>query len=83
MLTAEDIKNLTEYQKEAFRDVFATKEDAKEIKDQISVIQTTLDAVILDNKNINDKNKVLDYRMENTENWIKKAAPKVGVEFNQ
>lgn len=39
MITIDEIKKLTEYQK----DVFMTKEDGKGLEDKIDKIQTTLD----------------------------------------
>lgn len=37
MLTPEDIKNLTNYQIEAYKNIFAIKEDMKELVDILAV----------------------------------------------
>jgi hypothetical protein len=48
MLNTEDIKKLTEYQIEVFKDVFLTKEDGKKLETKVDKVQTSLDAVLKD-----------------------------------
>lgn len=45
MLDTEDIKKLTEYQLEVFKDVFLTKEDGRIIKDKINQLQGSIGAL--------------------------------------
>ena len=62
MLTPEDIKNLTEYQKEVFKEVFATKEASDKLDMKVSNLQTSVDAIALAQKNEADKKQVFEHR---------------------
>ena len=42
MLSTDDIKKLTDYQIEVFKDVFATKKDIKGLESKINNVQNTL-----------------------------------------
>lgn len=77
MLTPEDIKNLTEYQKE----IFATKEDITDLKGLFSTLQTSVDGIAKDNLTKNQETIGLRHRMKNAEDWIDKASPKLDLEF--
>ena len=44
MLDTEDIKKLTEYQLKAYKEVFLTKEDGKELEAKVDKLETTLKA---------------------------------------
>ena len=81
MLDTKDIKKLTEYQLEVFKDVFLTKEDKKELKTDINRVQNSLDAVLKDKQTRDQEALVLNHRMKNTEDFLDKAAPKLGLEF--
>lgn len=76
-MTIEEIKKLTEYQKE----VFVTKEDNKTLEDKIDKIQTTLDGFAKTSTDNKQEITVLNHRMKATENWIDKASSKLGLEF--
>lgn len=78
MLTSEDIKNITDAQIEAQKEVFYTKE---ELDTKFSNLQTSVDAIALGKKNETDKNKVLEHRIKNAEDFIDLAAPKLDLEF--
>ena len=80
MLTSEDIKKITDAQIEAQKEVFYTKED---LDTKFSNLQTSVDAIALNQKNETAKNKVFEHRLKNTELWIEKAAPAVGLKFEQ
>jgi predicted nucleic acid-binding Zn-ribbon protein len=81
MLTPEDIKNLTEFQKT----VFATKEEMnagfESLNKKLSNLQTSVDAIAKDNLTKSQEMPVVNNRIEKVENWIDKAAPKVGIKF--
>jgi len=77
MITINEIKKLTEFQKE----VFMTKEDGKEIKESLGTIQTSLDNLAKDVKDLKQEKTVINYRMKNVENWVDKASPKLGLGF--
>ena len=81
MLTPEDIKNLTEYQKT----VFATKEDfedvTEELKTSFSTLITSVDNIAKDVKILKDEKLVRNDRIKNLENWTDKASTKLGLDF--
>lgn len=81
MLDTEDIKKLTKYQIEVFKDVFATKEDLKKTDSKIDKIQTSLDAVLNDKQTRDQEVKVLNYRMKQAEGVLDKVAPKLGLKY--
>jgi len=81
MLEAEDIKKLTEYQLEVFKDVFLTKEDGKELKADIDRVQNSLDAVLKNKQTRDQEVLVVNHRMKNAEDFLDKAAPKLDLEF--
>lgn len=81
MLDTEDIKKLTEYQLEVFKDVFLTKEDGVELKSQINKVQNSLDAVLKDKQTRDQEVTVLNHRMKAAEDFLDKSAPKLDLEF--
>lgn len=83
MLTPEDIKNLTEYQLEVYKDVFVTKEDFNKVDKGLGNVQTSLEGLALEVKNISDTMPTINHRLEKTEDWIEQTAPKVGVNFDR
>ncbi len=46
MFTTEQLKQLSNFLIHEFREVFATKEDIKELSDKIDALQLTMDSVI-------------------------------------
>lgn len=86
MFTDEDIKKLTNYQLEVFKDVFVTKEDfgvVGEIKTSLNTLQTSVDNMAKDIKDLKGEKTIMNYRMKNAEDWIDKASPKLGLEFKR
>jgi hypothetical protein len=81
MLGTEDIKKLTEYQIEVFKDVFMTKEHGTKLGIKIDRIQTTLDAVLTDKQIRDQEVKVLNYRMKQAEDVLDQVAPKLGLKY--
>ena len=77
MLSIEDIKKLTEYQKE----VFVTKDDFEDFKGSFSKLQTSVDNIAKDVKDIKEDKVIMNSRMKNVENWVDKASPKLGLDF--
>jgi cob(I)alamin adenosyltransferase len=77
MLTPEDIKNLTEFQKT----VFVTKDDLKGLEDKVDKVQTSLDVVIKEKTTNDQERKVANRRIKELENWVDKAAPKLDIKF--
>lgn len=81
MITTSDIKRITAYQLEVFKDVFMTKEDGKRLEERIDKVQTTVDGLVKDVKDLKDDKTVTNYRMKNVENWIDQASPKINLKF--
>ncbi len=81
MLSTDDIKKLTDYQKEAFKDIFASKGDFERLEGKVSILQTSVDAIAKDNQIKNQETPVLNRRIKEVENWVDKAAPKLGIKF--
>lgn len=79
MITDKDIKKLTDYQLEVFKEVFVTKDLFDE---KITKLQTSVDNLSKDVKDIKDDKSILNNRMKNAENWIDKASPKLGLKFD-
>ena len=81
MLTPEDIKNLTEYQKQ----IFVTKEDLDNptdgLKQSFTKLQTSVDGIAKDIKTHSEELIVLNRRVKKTEDWIDQASPKLGLKF--
>ena len=82
MLTTDEIKKLTEYQVEVFKDVFATKEDIKEIKTSLNTLQTSVNNLSKESLTNEDERRISNRRIKDLENWADKAAPKVGIAFD-
>lgn len=81
MLSTEEIKKLTEYQVEVFKDVFATKDDIKEIDGKLNTLQTSVDSLSKDKAANEQERTVGNHRIKELEDWVDKAAPKIGLEF--
>ena len=81
MIDTEDIKKLTKYLTEAFKDVFMTQEQGTKLEAKIDKIQNSLDAVLKDKKTRGGEVAVLNYRMKNAEDFIDKTAPKLGLKY--
>jgi deoxyhypusine synthase len=80
-MTFEEIKKLTEYQIEIFKDVFVTKDEFGEMKLSFNRLQNTVDRILKETLTIRQEMASMNHRLTKTENWIDKAAPKVGVPF--
>jgi predicted nucleic acid-binding Zn-ribbon protein len=68
-------------------DHVATKRDLQDLrkklpsKDDFSKLQTSVDGVAKSGKDNTDEIKVLGHQISRMEEWIKRAAPKLGVEY--
>ena len=85
MLTNNDIKKIIEAQK----DVFYTKDELdenfyskKELDSKFTKLQTPIDAIAKDNLDKSQEIPTINHRVKDIENWVDKAAPKVGIKFN-
>ncbi len=81
MLNADDIKAITQ----AGGEIYSTKEDlaALELKfdQKFDKVLTLLDSVAKNMKDYHQEVTVNRSRLERMEEWIQKAAPKIGVEY--
>ena len=78
---AEDIKNLTEYQLDVFKDVFATKADFKRLEEKVDSLTNAVDSFAKEALKNSQEITALTYRIGNLEKNLKKVAEKVGVEL--
>jgi len=81
MLTAQDIKKLSDYLLVVFKDVFVTKEDIGELKASFDMLQSSMDNIAKESLAKDQEATITAYRMKRAEGWIDQAAPKVGVPF--
>ena len=81
MLTAQDIKNLTEYLKEIFVTKVAFDEAMAEMKENFSKLQSSVDRSLKTIENHDKELIISNYRASRAEEWIHKASPKIGIEF--
>ncbi len=67
------------------QDVFATKKEMKtgfnNINKRLDNLQTSVDAIAKDNLTKSQEIPVLNRRVKQVENWVDKAAPKLGIKF--
>ena len=76
-----EIKKLSDYLVEVFKDIFATKEDVARIEKSLSTLQNSFDSVI-GYKIAKDQEIVsIGHRLKNAEDWIDQAGPKIGLDF--
>ena len=73
-----NFKPLFEYLDEQFGEV---KSDIADVKQGVQVLQTSVDSFAKTYKDNTEEIKVINYRVGKQENWIKQAAPKIGLEY--
>ncbi len=81
MLTPEDIKNLTEFQKTIFVTQEGFDSGIEKLQKSFSDLQTTVDAMFKEKQTSEQDRTVTNHRIKNLENWVDKAAPKVNVKL--
>lgn len=77
MLTDEDIKKLID----AHKEVFPTKDDFEGLRESFSELQTSVVSFATGTKENADEILVVNNRVTTTEEWIKKAGSKIGLEY--
>ncbi len=81
MLTPEDIKNLTEFQKTVFVTQESFDKGIEKLQKSFSDLQSSVDQVLKE-KVTNDQERIVsNSRVKELENWVDKAAPKIGIKF--
>ena len=78
MLTAQDLKNITQAQIEAQKELFYTK---TEMDGKFSTLQTAVVAFATGTKDNADELVVANGRIATQETWIKQAGTKIGLEY--
>lgn len=81
MLTLEDIQKLTEFQQAVFVNTAHFDEALEEVKEKISVLQTSVDALVKEKVIADTEKTTLAYRMKNVEDWVDEASPKLNLDF--
>lgn len=81
MLTPEDIKNLTEFQKMVFVTQESFDKGIEKMQKSFSTLQSSVDAISKDKKDKTDEIITVNHRLKETENWIDKAAKKLDIKF--
>lgn len=83
MLTAKDLKKITEYQVEVFKDVFTTKTELNVVEQKIDRILTVVDGLAKNDKKNHQEITVVGARVSNVETWVEKAGPKIGLKYER
>lgn len=82
MLTTKDVNKLIEVMKTTF----ATKDEMNagfnEMNKKFTQLQTSVDGILKIAKDHPQEIASVGSRVDNLERWVKKASPKVGVEYN-
>ncbi len=81
MLTTKDIKNLTEFQEEVFKNTFATKADVKDIKASLNILTTAVDSFAQEMRGWRQEKTFIDKRLERHDEWFKLLSEKVGIKL--
>ena len=81
MLTNEDIKKIIKAHEEIFYSKTEMDGKFEELRKDFSNLQTSVIAFAVNSKKSEDETVLANHRINNHENWIKKAAPKIGLEF--
>lgn len=78
MITPEDIRNLIK----AFKEVFATKEELAELRDEFRVLASSVDNYGKRADVYYQEMLVLNHRVNRHENWIQILAKKLGINLD-
>ncbi len=81
MLTPEDIKNLTEFQKTVFVTQDSFDKGIEKLQQSFSILQSSVDQVLKEKMTNDQERAVSNHRIKDLENWVDKAATKLGVKF--
>lgn len=89
MITDEDTTKIVNRIIEVNKQLFYTKDELDEnldkrfegLRKDFSTLQTSVQSFATGTKKNDDEIKVVDKRVSDHEDWINKAAPKIGLEF--
>jgi hypothetical protein len=85
MFSVEQLSQLSNFLIKDFETVFATKEEMnqgfKELNEKFSQLQSTVDGFAKSYNDNDIETTALGHRVDTIETWVKKAAPKVGLDY--
>jgi hypothetical protein len=83
MLTNEDIVKIIQAHKEIFatREEVATKKDFEDLRKDFRSLQTSIDNLAHRFEKYYEEQKIQAHRLDRMEEWIKKAASKLGLDY--
>ena len=81
MLTLDDIKNLTEFQKTVFVTQEAFDKGIEKLQKNFSTLQSSVDTVLKEKVTNDQERLVANKRIKELENWVDKAAPELDIKF--
>ena len=85
MLTNEETIQIVDKFIDASKQIFYTKTDMDDkfddLRKNFSTVQTSVESFAVETKTNREEIKVTNHRIDQHEDWINKAAPKVGLEF--
>jgi uncharacterized coiled-coil DUF342 family protein len=79
MLTNEDVKKITEANLEVNREIFATKEDFEELRQDFRKLQSAVDTYAQKADAYFQEMVMLSHKVDRLEKWILQIAEKTGV----
>lgn len=77
MITDQDINRIAE----VLKDYFPTKVEFNGLKKEFGEFRTTLDGISKQLKDLTENDTMRGYRVKMHDDWIIKAAPKIGVAY--
>ena len=86
MLTNEDIKLIVEGVTKAEKELFYTKpefdEKFRKQEESFASLQTSVDGLATKFQKYYEEQTIVKHKLETIEDWIKKAATKLGLDYN-
>ena len=81
MLTNEDIQNIIKAEKEVFYDKAELDAKFQKMEDSFSTLQTSVDALATKFQKYYEEQQIYVHKLKQIEDWVKKAASKLGVDY--
>jgi predicted phage gp36 major capsid-like protein len=81
MLTTEDIQNIIKAEKEVFATREEYKRDFEDLRKDFRALQTSVERLVTNFEKYYEEQKILTHKLERLEAWVKKAADKLGLNY--
>lgn len=85
MFKVEELKQSSDFLLEEFKLVFLTKEEMDErferMNSKFDQLQTSVDGLVKNIVTDNQEIPAIGHRVDNVDNWVKKATPKIGLKY--